>query len=410
MLRSSRPFDQLDVAPVYCVASRRADDDKTFLSSGENIFVAKLHRRGVHLGTVWQSVARTGSKKRPMGQRRLCYYRKLWDQPFPFVIEQALSDKLRLFKKKIARSLKFLDRIRSSESAAKWLEKEPYASRLMSRFDIVCTTTDLIEDQEIEKVYLNAVSGRNVLAEDLFIKVNYLSSYPRDLSLRLRFSFGAEAFKSWKAWERDLNRSYWSSRLAQTIFPESGLIVHNTHLVSALEKILGHRLQFPERIVYSNAPNGGAFFHHDFVRSHVGVIFAQLYGITGWLALPKPELIASIKCFLRSSESLRSLERQFPRKKDRDELRGLANPGGSLEERLDDEDSGLLLKLINNNPEFIRLLVEKGAMRILRPGDVILLPAPSCQTATWHSVFCLDDRPGLSLSFAIKRMDKTNRS
>jgi hypothetical protein len=320
------------------------------------------------------------------------------------VVEQALSDKLSRFQKEIRQSLSLLDRIRGSGSAVQWLEAEPYASRLEGRFDIVCAITDLGDPREIQKIYLNAVAGEKVLAHDLFIKVNHLSLYEKDASIRLRFSFGEEAFRNWRAWEQDRERSRWSTELACAIFPESRLITHNAALTATLEKILGHPVEFPERIIYSNTPEGGAFFHHDYVRSHVGVIFAQLHGVTGWLALPKSELVTAIKTFLTSTQFQSSLEQQFPSKKKRTYLAMLGGDARRLADELECDEDESLTELINNNADFIGYLVQQGVMRILRPGDVILLPAPQHRTATWHSVFCLDDRPGLSLSFAIKRI------
>lgn len=388
------PLGQRDLATVEYGAVRKGRPDN---AQG---YCARLRRRDVDFGFIRQARPSSGAQR--LTAARLTYYRDLWHRPHPVVLEGVLSSALRPYRGDIRRSLALLNRVRASESAVEWLERTPYDRRLRDGFEIVCAVSDAGDAREMQKIYVNAVAGARITARDLFIKVNYLSLNPRDASLRLRFGFGEEQFRDWKAWACDQRRSAWSGRLAEAIFPESRLIAQNVRLQSALEKIIGRPVMFPERIIYSNAPNGGAYFHHDYVPTHVGVIFAQLHGLTGWLACSRRTLMEAIRHFLSAPEFRPSWPAAFLRRRDRACLEDLAADAPAMAEALEADDEGPLHVLINTHPAFIHYLIRLGALRVLRPGDVILLPAPTLESATWHSVFCLDDRPGLSLSFAMQ--------
>ena len=48
------------------------------------------------------------------------------------------------------------------------------------------------DDQEIETVLFDALDNGEVVAEDLWAKVSWLSFFEEDSSLRVRFSFGMD--------------------------------------------------------------------------------------------------------------------------------------------------------------------------------------------------------------------------
>src|SRR6185503_1388669 len=140
---------------------------------------------------------------------------------------------------------------------------------------------------------------------------------------------------------------------ADALFPECAVIAGNAPLVALVERAIGAPARLSERIVYSNAPGGGATFHHDDEPRQLGVVYGQLAGETAWLALPKRELARHVAEFARTPR-LRRLAGT-----ERKALRALDREGG-------------IARLLNETPAFTRRLVEHGALQHLSPGDALV--------------------------------------
>jgi hypothetical protein len=241
-------------------------------------------------------------------------------------------------------------------------------------------TVDLNDAREIEKVFADAHRGGRAVARDLYAKLSWIAHDPRDRSLRIRFSFGAEALRDW---QQETRRAPWADRLAEALFPECAAIARNAALVRRIERLAGRRVRFSERIVYSNAPGGGAAFHHDDEPCQLGVVYGQLAGETAWLALAKRDLARHVARAARGR------------------LRQRAGTPRRALRALDDRDHPALARLLDATPSFTRELAAAGALFRLRAGDAILLPAHGPDDVCWHAVFALGARPSLAHSYGI---------
>jgi len=280
------------------------------------------------------------------------------------------------------------------------LDKEPYASRLKPLFPLVASSFEEHDEQGIEKVYFDAEQGDEVLAEDLWCKASWLSFIEADASLRFRFSFGMECLEDVAA---DPQRQLWAGKLCDAIFPESRAITENATILAHVEKIVGGEAAFVERIVYFNAPNGGAQMHHDVERGHDGVVFAQLSGSTFWLALSKPELIDALISFIADTANRDEIKRLLPQRADRNQLAELLNDRAALAAYMDEFDHELVEAVMDRSALFTGYLVDQGYAYTLNAGDVLLMPQRDLDTCVWHAVTCLGDEPGEALSFAVRR-------
>jgi len=232
----------------------------------------------------------------------------------------------------------------------------------------------------------------------LWMKASWLSFYEEDASLRFRFSFGVDLHEDVAA---DKVRQKYSALLAEAIFPESQIITNHSGLISDLCNLLHcEKVNFVERIVYFNAPQGGAYLHHDRERGHAGVVYAQLSGNTFWLALPREDLVKEIQHFVVTSE-----QSKWPETIDEDmqnELLGFVGNTEKLTVELESFCNEALIHLMNETAEFVQQLIGNGHSRELEAGDVILLPQETESSCCWHSVFNLGDSSGEALSFAIR--------
>jgi len=311
---------------------------------------------------------------------------KLWNAAMPVRLPGRLLSEVAAHADDIRDALTIMQRVRNDESCADILLEEPYRSRLEPDFDLLAPIHSGHDAQEIEKIAFDAVKSGELHAEDLWMKVSCLSFHDSDDSIRFRFSYGMEMFKDQ---EHDPLREELAAELATRVFPECTMISAHRELCGLLSGLLGYAPLFVERLIYSNAPGGGAQLHQDVETGHAGVVYAQLFGHTGWLALPRSELLDEIAGFLAASEIPEFAE-----------LRTL--PQDALITLLESDDQGTLETLLNSTPAFTRRLIEHGHGLVLAPGDILLLPQQSTEHCCWHSVFCLDDEPGHSLSFAIK--------
>jgi hypothetical protein len=344
----------------------------------------KLRRRGVELGSV------KVSKSPPLIPTEDAV-KQAWRANLAVFLPGMLSEAVAGLGTEIAQSLQLMNRVLDGEELSALFEQSYYSERLAPEFDLSGAGFEDHDDQGIEKVYFDSWNEDELTSDDLWCKASWLSLEEEDASLRFRFSFGMEGYEDVAA---DHERQLCAARLTDAIFPESSAITGHAGLNALLSQALldGAPPVYTERIVYFNAPNGGAQMHHDVERGHEGVVFAQLSGSTFWLALSKDRLIDEILTYLdtQAADAWTALRALL---KDRKQF------AQYLEEEHEPAED-----LMDRHPDFFRYLIEKKYAHVLQPGDVLLLPQADLDTCVWHSVLCLGDEPGEALSFALKKM------
>jgi len=347
-----------------------------------------LCRRGLQLG----SIVSCGRPGRPSDAEVVTAWRA--DRPvlLPGMLDVAAAGV------DIRQAHLLMEQVLDSGSMVSMLDAPPCARRLAGKFALVAVSGEEHDAQGIEKLYFDACKDDTVVAEDLWCKASWLSFHDEDASLRFRFSFGMEGFEDVAA---DPERQRWAGRLTEAIFPESRLITENETLLPLLCTVLSGDPAFVERIVYFNAPNGGAQMHHDVERGHAGVIYGQLSGSTFWLAAAKPVLMDELTAFAGHDPD--AIAEVLPDAAARDELASLLADRPALSAYMDEPDHELVEAVMDRSPAFIRHMVSRGYGYVLHPGDVLLMPQRDLETCVWHTVFCLDDAPGEGLSFAIRK-------
>ncbi len=339
-----------------------------------------LTRRGFDLGTIEPKDQQSDSLER-------------WQTGKPIFLPKLVRSEVDAHQHQIAQTEALVESVWNEERLDETLAQPPYSERLLQSldnlsFDNLGSGFNEGDDQEIETVFFDAVdANEQTIAEDLWLKCSWLSFFDEDASLRFRFSFGVDL-------EQDVAldplRQHHASQLCDLVFPESSIIGNHAKIKATLQTLMNKPApQFVERIIYFNAPQGGAYFHHDLERGHAGVVYAQLSGATLWLALPRHELISAIIAYSQTHRVTKSVA-QLCESQDK-----LAT---ALESFAHDE----LIHLINETPTFIHFLHEQGHSRVLESGDVILLPQNDWENACWHSVFCLSEHVGQALSFAVR--------
>jgi len=337
-----------------------------------------LQRRGFELG----NITTTSTQSTPSKQQVI----EAWQADKSIVIPTIGLDDIQKHSGHIQTAHQMMEVMLNGAELAETFEESVINQRLQPEFALLASSAEEHDEQGIEKVYFDVEKNGEICAEDLWCKASWLSFHDEDASLRFRFSFGMEGFEDVAA---DPARQVWAGELCERIFPESAIITKNTDILALLKEILGNEPQFVERIVYFNAPNGGAQFHHDVERGHAGVVFAQLSGATFWLALDKQTLINEIICF--SDNHTVS-----------NDLKALLQNRENLSDYMEEPDHELVEALIDQNPDFIRYLMDKGYSHHLQAGDVLLLPQRDLDNCVWHTVFTLGDEPGEALSFAVR--------
>lgn len=319
-----------------------------------------LVRRGAHHGYLSRGTARVGAPDAATASAR-------WAGAEPVYWPRLLEVGEPGLRAAIRRTVRLFERARRGDSFE--LQDEIWR-RLGNRrgFAAAGSSVDLGDEREIEKVHVDRGPHR-----DLWAKLSWISSDPRDASLRIRFSFGSERHGDW---QHDDSRAEAADRLADAVFPECGLITRSLPLRRMLGTLVGGRTRLSERIVFSNAPGGGAVFHHDAETEQRGVVFGQLAGRTAWLALPKRRLAATLARLagISSAAAMRALDRG---------------------------ESPAIDRLLNRSRRLTKALVDAGDCRVLGAGDVLLLPSHGPDDVAWHSVFALGDRPSLAHSYGV---------
>jgi len=362
-----------------------------FRNSDNDSTRKELTRRGFDLGWISED-ARPAMPDRETVQQR-------WHNDQAIMLPGILTDVIDSYAVDIASAHQLMEKTLNGAEIAPQIESEPYASRLNPKFPLISALFEEHDEQCIEKLMFDAEKDGEVIAEELWCKASWLSFHDDDASMRFRFSFGMEGYEDVAA---DPARQMLASELTDAIFPESAAITEHEKLNQLLAEMVGSKPVYTERIIYFNAPNGGAQMHHDVERGHLGVVFAQLSGSTGWLAMAKPVLIDEIRAFLALPESESALANTLPEPADRQELRELASDRAALSLHMDQFDHELSEALMDRCPEFIQHLFDRGYGYILGPGDVLLMPQRDLETCVWHTVFCLGDDPGEALSFALR--------
>lgn len=343
--------------------------------------MSELTRRGFSLGEIPENL----EEKNDLNA---------WHQGYPILLKKECLDFLKSHTKNLKQTEKLVTAILEEKDFDAILEKNPYKKRLEPKFQSLGGVFNENDHQEIETVIFDCMDGNKINAEDLWVKVSWLSFNEDDPSLRFRFSFGINLEEDVAA---DPKRQELSAQLTDAVFPESQIITKNTQLNKKLEEILNKKPNFVERIIYFNAPNGGAYLHHDLERGHAGVVYAQLSGSTFWLALPKNILMEEIADFAKNNPWPLSLTKEMQY-----ELQNLIKNPKKLGEELDLLANDSLIHFINETKEFTQFLIKKGHYRILNAGDALLLPQKDNKMCCWHSVFCLGEEMGEALSFAIR--------
>ena len=241
------------------------------------------------------------------------------------------------------------------------------------------STVDRDDPREVERVFVDArpqaAPGGAAMATDLWAKLAWIANDESDRSLRIRFSAGLEQLEDWMR-ATDLTAG-WVDQFAERAFPECGAILRCRPLRARLQDLLARPHRLSERILYNNAPGGGAVFHHDAEPGQLGVCFSQLEGHTAWLALSKRRLAAAL---VRA---------------------GAARTARAAMARLDDGEDQALWRLLNRDAAFTAQLAARGALFVLAAGDCILLPSHGIDDVAWHSVIALGERPSLAHSYGL---------
>lgn len=344
--------------------------------------MSKLDRRGFSLGHTPDTCCDITSLER-------------WHDGLPVLLAAQCLSSLSFHQRNIEQTEKLVKAMLGQTDCDAMLAQGPYVERLEPKFQSLGSTFNEGAEQEIEMVMFDAMQGDTIIAEDLWLKASWLSFHDDDVSLRFRFSFGIDLEEDVAA---DPHRQQLAAELTDAVFPESKIITHDVELMNKLRQILAtDTVNYVERIIYFNAPNGGAYLHHDLERGHAGVVFAQLTGSTFWLALPKKTLIEEIIRFSKSLPWPDSLTLEM-----RTEMSELIGDRAYLSDQLESFSNTSLIHLINETEEFVQFLIARGHSTQLQPGDVLLLPQATEQSCCWHSVFCLGEEMGQALSFAIR--------
>lgn len=375
---------------VRYVAGPEASAQAARRLAGQPVF--SLQRRDISLG--WIAIDRP-----PQTTSRMPAARAAWQSGAAVFLPQAVKHMLESVATDIRAAENLMRSIARGKDLANLLSTPSRTRSLAGHFDMLASYQQAGDRQEISTVEFDALHDGKIIAENLWIKAAWLSYHDLDPSLRFRFSFGMADIDDVG---RDRKRQRLAAELATQLFPECAAITANKPLLKKLGQILAApQLDLVERIIYFNAPNGGAQFHHDVERGHRGVVFAQLSGNTFWLALDKQELISQLIEFLDRIEP-RELKALLPRTSMRQTLQSCARNANDLAGFLDNPDNEPVERIINRSPSFTRQLIERGFGFALQSGDVLLLPQKNLRTCCWHSVFCLGKKTGEALSFAMR--------
>jgi len=326
-------------------------------------FVHALRRRGAELGFAVE-LDRTPPTDDEAKRR--------WRAGEPVFLPGVLGDAPARHAPAIRSCLSMFDRLRAGGRFVDELER-----RLHDDPDLryAGSTVDRDDPREVERVFVDACPAGEPPAVDLWAKLAWIANDEDDRSLRIRFSAGREQIEEWMA--ASDHTAGWVDLFAARAFPECAAILQCRTLRRQLDRLLARPHRLSERILYNNAPGGGAVFHHDAEPGQLGVCFSQLQGSTAWLSLGKRRLAALLVRvdFARSHH--------------------LAM------EALDRTDDERLWRLLNRDAAFTAQIAAHGGLFVLHAGDSILLPSHGIDDVAWHSVMALGQRPSLAHSYGL---------
>lgn len=331
-----------------------------------------LHRRGVLHGHVVRQTAADDAEADSLAAA--------WQAAEPIVLPGILAGALPPLAPFIAQSRTLFDHLRDG---GRFLDAVLMLLEDNQDFRPEGSTFDRLDSREIEKVFVSPrVDGKRAPAsDDVWAKLAWIAHDETDLSLRIRFSCSTERLHDWHG---DVVGQVWSDRFADAVFPECAAITGNPELLEVVRELLGAPPRFSERIVYSNAPGGGAVFHHDTEPTQRGVVYGQLHGATAWLALPAGELAQQVV-----AHAVANARDDLPRTSD------------AALHRLGRDDDKVLFRLLNADPAFSARLADAGWLCVLEAGDALLLPSHDRERVAWHSVFALGNTPSLAHSYGV---------
>tara|TARA_R110002072_G_scaffold27804_2_gene90195 strand:+ start:27834 stop:28994 length:1161 start_codon:yes stop_codon:yes gene_type:complete len=356
-------------------ASRQADavHSARHLNSRAQDVAQSLRRRGRE---VWPLIRRNAD----LGQV-VTVHRDLpdvrtetanWRAGEPIFLPAVLGDATTRFAAEIDASLRMFDRLRDGGEFLPEIDAR-LADDLNFRY--AGSTVDQEDPREVERLFVDAEIEGVVQAEDLWAKLAWITAEdPTDESLRIRFSNGLDQLEEWML-TSDLTAS-WVDQFALRAFPECEAVLRCKPLRERLDRLIARPHRLSERIIYNNAPNGGAIFHHDAEPSQLGVVFTQLEGRTAWFTLGKRRLAKLLVRF-----GMRSEHRAMT--------------------ALNAADDRGLLEILNRDADFAALLAAHGALFLLQAGDSILLPTAGFDDTAWHSVLAVGDQPSIAHSYGI---------
>jgi hypothetical protein len=324
--------------------------------------VHALRRRGADLGHAVPVARRLPSPAAAL---------RRWAQAEPVFLPGILGRGPQRCAASIASALRMFDRLRAGGSLLAEFERRIGADPDLRYSG---SSHDGPDHREIERVFVDAWPGGERAAADLWAMLAWLATDRSDRSLRIRFSNGADGQEQWLA--ATDQTAGWVDLYAARAFPECAAILECAPLRTRLAALLQRPYRLSERILYNNTPDGGAVFHHDAETGQLGVVFSQLEGTTGWLAIGKRRLAALLHHCGHQRSVLAAMR------------------------ALDDQDERLW-RVLNRDAQFTAELAARGALFVLEAGDCILLPSHSRDDVAWHSVLGLGQRPSLAHSYGI---------
>ncbi|MGE3171139.1 MAG: hypothetical protein AB7O97_00850 [Planctomycetota bacterium] len=300
---------------------------------------------------------------------------RLWRAGEPVFVPGALGDGPVLWRAAIADSLAMFDRLRAGGD---FLDELEARLRGATAFEYTGSSEENDDPRDRERVWVDHTDLDGAIARDLWAALAWIADDQSDASMRIRFSSGDGSPDGWQHASEAVSCAV--DAFARSSFPECAAIDACEPLQDLLQHLIPRPFRLSERIVYNNAPGGGAMFHHDAEPGQLGVCFSQLQGHTAWLALGKRRLAR----LLAANEGDRS------RSADARWLR-----------RLDDTDDRWLWRRLNRDAAFAQRLAAAGALFVLEAGDTILLPSNGFDDVAWHSVFALGATASLAHSYGV---------
>ncbi len=325
--------------------------------------VHALHRRGADLGFAVEL------DRSPPGADEAT---RRWRAGEPVFLPGVLGDAPARHDRAIRSCLAMFDRLRAGGRFVDELERRLHAD---PDLQYAGSTVDRDDPREVERVFVDAHPAGEPPAVDLWAKLAWIANDASDRSLRIRFSAGREQIEEWMA--ASDHTAGWVDQFAARAFPECAAVLQCAALRAHLDRMLARPHRLSERILYNNAPGGGAVFHHDAEPGQLGVCFSQLQGSTAWLSLGKRRLAALLVRV------------------------GFARTHHHAMAALDGPEDERLWRLLNRDAAFTAQIAAHGGLFVLHAGDCILLPSHGIDDVAWHSVLALGRRPSLAHSYGL---------